>query len=244
MIRDSPEQSIWDRLVNKPGIPIPIPPTAASVKLYTAPCLVDGWVLRETTGAAPALVEFIDGLDAGGYIIGEQFVPGPSANSGVNVDTDIDVSNTGAAAQTNASLPGVAGQTTFITGFEVTGGGATAASVIAVTVTGILGGTKTYELGVPAGALAGVTPLVVEYARPIPAAAVNTAIVVTVPSFGAGSTVQATTAHGFQRLATVAGVNAGQTASGPGGLSLTLCRMGIFMRVLSGSVTGSVWAKV
>lgn len=120
----------------------------------------------------------------------------------VTTDTDVDNSAVTVAAQGVATLAGVAGATTFINGFEVTGGGATAASVITITVTGILGGTKTYKLGVPAGVLLGAS-LIVEFPRPIPASAVNTPIVVTVPSFGAGSTTQAVTAHGFQR-ATVA----------------------------------------
>ena len=41
-----------------------------------------------------------------------------------------------AATATTATLSGAAGATTYITGFEVTGAGATAASVITVTITG------------------------------------------------------------------------------------------------------------
>jgi hypothetical protein len=125
--------------------------------------------------------------------------------SSAAVQTDVDNSATGAAAPIVATLPAVAGATTFITGFEVTGGGATLGSDISITVTGILGGTKTYVLSVPAGVLLGVVPLVVQFSRPIPASAPNTVIAVNVPSFGAGSTVQAVTAHGFQQVAAVAG---------------------------------------
>jgi hypothetical protein len=103
-----------------------------------------------------------------------------------------------AAAATTATLAGTAAKTTYITGFEVTGAGATAASVIVITVTGLLGGTETYILAIPAGATVGVTPLVVQFSLPVPASAVNTAIVVNVPSFGAGSTNAAVVAHGFQ----------------------------------------------
>lgn len=114
--------------------------------------------------------------------------------------TDVDNSASGAATALTATLPGAAGATTYITGFEVTGTGATAASVIAITVTGVSGGTKTYELAIPAGATTPVTPLMVEFSRPIPASGLNTAIAVNVPSFGAGNTNAAVTAHGFQQV--------------------------------------------
>lgn len=116
------------------------------------------------------------------------------------VQTDVDNSaTTNAAAAIAATLAAAAGATTYITGFEITGSGATAASVIAITVTGILGGTKTYYLAVPAGVSVGVS-LVVEFGRPIPASALNTAIVVSVPSFGAGNVNAAVTAHGYQLI--------------------------------------------
>jgi hypothetical protein len=113
--------------------------------------------------------------------------------------TDLTASATGAATALTATLPGTAGRTTFITGFEITGAGATAASNILVTVTGTISGTLNYYLTVPAGATTSITPLVVEFARPIPASAANTAIVVNVPSFGSGNTAAAVTAHGFTR---------------------------------------------
>src|SRR6266849_3293459 len=72
-------------------------------------------------------------------------------------------------------LPAVAGQTNFVTGFQITGGGATAASVIVVTLTGLVGGTRTYDIAVPAGAALGITPLVVEFSEPIPSTGPNAA---------------------------------------------------------------------
>ncbi len=112
--------------------------------------------------------------------------------------TDITASATGAAAAISATLAAAASKTTYISGFAVTGAGATGASVITITVTGTISGTLNYKLAVPAGATSGVTPLIVEFARPIPASALNTAIVVNVPSFGAGNTDAAVVAHGFQ----------------------------------------------
>lgn len=112
--------------------------------------------------------------------------------------TPVGASATGAAAAIAATLPGVAGKTTHITGFEVTGAGATAASVITVTVTGLLGGTQSFKLAIPAGVTVGVTPLVVPLGRGFPASGPNTAIAVNVPSFGVGNTDAAVAAQGYQ----------------------------------------------
>src|SRR5216684_6728136 len=105
----------------------------------------------------------------------------------------ITASATAIAAAMAPVLPAVAGQTNFITGFQITGGGATAASVIVVTLTGLVGGTRTYDIAVPAGAALGITPLVVEFSEPIPATGPNVAITLNVPSFGVGNTNAAAT---------------------------------------------------
>lgn len=148
----------------------------------------------------PRLGERIDNGDGTASIevvgrVGGSPIPVASTTAG----TDVTISSAAAAAANNVTLPGVAGRTTYLSGFEITGAGATAASVIAVTVTGTVSGTLNYALAVPAGAAVGVTPLLVEFARPIPASAPNTAIVVNVPSFGAGNTNAAVTAHGYQQ---------------------------------------------
>ncbi len=108
-------------------------------------------------------------------------------------------SSTGAAQANNCTLAASAGgQRTYICGFVITGGGATAASFIDVTVTGLLGGTATYKLFIPAGAATTpITPLSVHFSQPLPSSATNTAIVVNVPSFGAGNLHAAATAYGF-----------------------------------------------
>jgi hypothetical protein len=103
-----------------------------------------------------------------------------------------------AAGVATATLAANATKTNYLSGFEITGGGATAASVITATVTGLLGGTLSYNIPVPAGATLGITPLVVEFNPPLPGSAINTAIVVSAPSFGAGNTNAAVNAHGFQ----------------------------------------------
>jgi len=112
--------------------------------------------------------------------------------------TEVGAVATGAASAIAPALAAVAGKTNYLTGFSVDGLGATAASVIEVTVTGLLGGTKRYKLSIPAGATLGLTSrLQVEFARAIPASAVNTAITLNVPSFGAGNTSSVAELHGF-----------------------------------------------
>lgn len=96
-----------------------------------------------------------------------------------------------------ATLVAVAAKTTYISGFEVTGAGATAGLPVLVTVTGVLGGTLTYVYTAEAGVLVGNKPLVVEFCPPLQASAQNTSIVVSCPALGAGNTNNSVNAHGF-----------------------------------------------
>jgi len=118
----------------------------------------------------------------------------PVANSSGNV----------AAASAVATLPAAAGKLTSIEGFDITGSGATAASIVIVTVTGLLAGTLSFDVVVPAGVTTGIggtgNPGVIpiRFPTPLPASALNTPIVVTVPSFGSGNTNACVTAYGIQ----------------------------------------------
>jgi hypothetical protein len=102
-----------------------------------------------------------------------------------------------AATAGAATLPLVKGSTLALAGFEVTGSGATAASNILVTVTGVISGTLTYILPIPAGVTLSIVPLIVEFTLAVEASASGVAIAVNVPSFGAGNTNAAVVAHGF-----------------------------------------------
>lgn len=106
-------------------------------------------------------------------------------------------SGTVANASAVATLAGVAGKTTYISGFEITSAGATAASVVAATLAGILGGTATYTYACLAGGTTQNPNLQVTFTPPLPASAVNTAIVLTLPALGAGNTNATVSAHGF-----------------------------------------------
>jgi hypothetical protein len=230
-------------LMDRPTIILPIAATAASRLLVGGPVILAGLQMREAA----------------------------SANTGIASATDTDVDNSSgnvANAAAVATLPGVAGQTTFITGFEVTATGSTAVLIVLVTVAGILGGTKTYEFVFPAGVTTLANPLVVEFSRPIPASAVNTAITVTLPAGGAGNTNAAATAHGFQRLGSGPGAGASAAADllngvdtggelafpvslGAGGIQQIqmgrdgpFCSRGVFLNVLQGTIKGAVWVKL
>lgn len=131
---------------------------------------------------------------------------GPSQGSG-NLLPVANSSGNVAAGIVTATLPAAAGKTTYIEGFDLTGGGATGAANILGTITGLLAaiGTLTYAVAVAAGATApafGTTGAgsiySVRFPTPLPASAVNTAIVVSFPSFGAGNLNASLTAFGFQ----------------------------------------------
>lgn len=102
-----------------------------------------------------------------------------------------------ANATATATLTGVALKTMYLTGFTITAGGATAAAVVQVTVSGLLGGSRIYIFGVPAGAGVPATPLNVHFNPPLPASAVNTSIAVSVPALGTGNTNAAVVAQGY-----------------------------------------------
>jgi hypothetical protein len=102
-----------------------------------------------------------------------------------------------AAATATATLTAVTGKMTYITGFEVTGAGATVGLPVNVTVTNVQGGTLTYTYTAAVGALVANTPLIVVFPEPIPANAISTNIVVSCPTLGAGNTNNCVVAHGY-----------------------------------------------
>lgn len=103
-----------------------------------------------------------------------------------------------AAATATATLTHDGTLLTYLSGFEATAGGATAAAVVSLTVTGLLGGTLTYTFGAPLGAGVPATPLVVEFDPPLQAASASTDVVVSMPSLGTGNTNASIVAHGFK----------------------------------------------
>jgi hypothetical protein len=101
------------------------------------------------------------------------------------------------AAAATATLASAAGRTAYLSGFSVSGLGATAAAMATITITGLLGGTINFAYPVPAGVGVAGPPMSVPFVPPMPASAVNTNIVITVASFGSGNTGAAVMAQGY-----------------------------------------------
>jgi hypothetical protein len=97
-----------------------------------------------------------------------------------------------------ATLAANATRTTYICGLNITSGGATAASIVTPTVAGTVSGTMLFTYAVVAGATLGNAPVTVNFSPCVPGSAVNTAIVVTLPALGAGSTNATVNATGYQ----------------------------------------------
>lgn len=93
------------------------------------------------------------------------------------------VGTTGALAVTFAA---VALKTNYVSGIQITGLGATSAALITVTLVGLLGGTRTWYIACPEGATLQMAPLIVPFPIPIPASAVNTALVLNTSAPGSG----------------------------------------------------------
>lgn len=104
-----------------------------------------------------------------------------------------------AAAVAAATLGGAVGKTTYITGFQIAGSGATIGAVVNCTGSGLVGSvTLNYPYAAIAGAVLMNTPIIVSFPTPVPASATNTAIVVSCPSLGTGNTNNSVNAQGFQ----------------------------------------------
>jgi hypothetical protein len=115
--------------------------------------------------------------------------------------TPVNASATGTTAGTTATLPAAAGKFTYICGFHVETGTATAAVTINVTVTGLTGGTFTSSANAPVTATTATAgPIISQVFTPcIPSSAVNTGLAVAAGSLGAGGVNQNVNAWGFQQ---------------------------------------------
>lgn len=124
-------------------------------------------------------------------------MPRPRLSNRTDFGTVWSDSNTAAAGAATATAAAVANSRNVIQGFIVTGGGATSASIIDVTVTGVPTTLK-FKLVIPAGATVAIVPLMIDFGDGLAASADNTAIVVSVPSFGTGNTAAAVAAWGYR----------------------------------------------
>jgi len=105
---------------------------------------------------------------------------------------------TGTTAGATATLPAVQGKITYICGFSVTPGSATAAITINVTVTGPTS-PFTYSVGAPVTAVGTTGALLSQTFTPcVPASAPNTTIAVAAGALGAGGVNQDVNVSGYQ----------------------------------------------
>lgn len=104
------------------------------------------------------------------------------------ITTQNNFAGTGAASAIVLTVPATPNAVNQVSGFTVSGTGATAGSTIVITLAGVQGGTQSYEYVVPAGVTTAAPTLSISFNPPIQASGPNTAITLTVPSFGAGNT--------------------------------------------------------
>jgi len=100
-------------------------------------------------------------------------------------------------AVATATLPGAAGVTTYISGFDVSGSGATVGLPVAVTASN-LQSALSWIYCATAGAVLANSPLSIRFSPPLPATAVNTAIAVSCPALGLGNLNNIVNAYGYQ----------------------------------------------
>ena len=115
--------------------------------------------------------------------------------------TPVVATATGAAAILTATLPNVAGRRLFVTGFTLTGGGATAGLVVNATLAGADNAfgaavTLNYAFGFPTGVAVAAQPLLEVFNPPLPIL-LGQAAVLTLPSGGAGNTLASISINGF-----------------------------------------------
>lgn len=131
--------------------------------------------------------------------VGAMVYPGKNAAGVFTIATPETCSSGNVANATVAcTLAASASKTTYITGFTMTGDGATVGLAVSCTLTNTITGTMTYTFGYPIGVAVPAVPLVVTFPFPIPASAVNTTIVASCPASGTGGTNAAISATGFQ----------------------------------------------
>lgn len=221
-------------------IVVPVPSTSAGIVILKGDALLMGWSFKETTGSASASAELFDGADAtGSFCAALELGSTSSANSG---QTPVSSTNTQAGAVATATMPAVAGQFNIIQSLRITGLGATAATVVTATLAGVQGGSITYPVTVPAGVTVAITPVTDQFGGVgLQGSAVNTAITLTLPSFGAGNTNEVASIAGFVGAVGTPVRRAETEWFGDNGIYI---RSGLFLNVITGTVKGAVWIRI
>lgn len=122
----------------------------------------------------------------------------PGVSTGINYPQGaqpLAISAQGTTGAVAAALAASTTRLTWICGFVITSGGTSSAIVGDATVSGILGGTLHFAY---VAVSSGQGILGVAFPQCLPSSAINTAIVVTAPAAGAGTTAEDVVAWGYQ----------------------------------------------
>lgn len=125
--------------------------------------------------------------------------PEVAAVNGASVNDPITDSCSVANASCLAQLTAVSGKYTYVTGFQCTASGATAAAVVTVTLVGAARTTDNYTFVFPAGVTTAAQNLAVNFATPLRANAVGSNISVTLPAGGSGNTNATCSIQGYRQ---------------------------------------------
>lgn len=175
-----------------PGTGVTFSVSAASLPLPTgaSTAALQSNVQAAATASTPATVNFVEPVDVTGaqpnfatavpVIMSD---PYPSAATAVSCST-----GNVAASVATCTMPASTAKFTYITGFDITGSGATLGSAVTCTLTNTGSSTHSYTFVVTAGALLADSSLIKSFSTPLKATAVNTAPVLSCPSLGTGNT--------------------------------------------------------
>jgi hypothetical protein len=164
----------------------------ALLMLVSAPSIAAAQFIGSTVAITDTTTGAIRGQTVASPLITQKGSEVPSGATQVTGSSGVVSAATAAAA-----LPAVSAKTNYVSGISITGGGATSASLITCTLTGLVTGTQSYVFAVASGATAGSTALQRTFNPPVPASAVNTALTLSCPTFGSGNTAAATNIEGY-----------------------------------------------
>ncbi len=108
----------------------------------------------------------------------------------------INNNGTATAGTATATLTGAVGKFTYLTGFEITIIDTATAGSAELSLTGVNGGPLLYEIEAQ-GVVGAFNPFDVSYVPPLQSTAVNTNIVLTLPTLGVGTGKVSIVAHGY-----------------------------------------------
>jgi hypothetical protein len=169
---------------------VSLSPTDNSFSIdQTTPGSTNGVVVNQALPVGANVIGKV-GIDPANNVVSESPYP-----NGATVVT----SSSGNVANANAvaSLGAQAGKTNWVTGFEISSAGATAGAIVVAALTGLLGGSFSYIYSVVIGASLKNDTLSIQFTKPIPASAANTAITLTLPALGTGNTNACVNLHGY-----------------------------------------------